>query len=173
MDKVNKKSRVILIIVFCLLVVCGFIIVNLREEKTEKNIKVNDDKYILLDDYSRFFTVNSCVYKYVQYLQSRDIDSLLLVLDKDYVKDKQINRNNIFNFLPDLSNGMYTFTSKKIYFEKINDNYISYYVYGFVAQELMDEVGAKTEYYFKVNLDLNNETFSISPYDGKIFKEEL
>ena len=45
--------------------------------------------------------------------------------------------SNIYNYLPNL-NGNYSFVSKKIYYEKKDDNYFKYYVYGYIEQDLID-----------------------------------
>jgi len=173
MEENNNKNTLILGGVLVILVIFGFLLYNFRSKPnvTETNKKA-DDRYILLDDYSRFFTVNSCVYKYIQYLQEEDFDNLLKVLDEKYINKNGINKSNIYNFLPNLSDSYYNFVSKKIYYKKISNSYISYYVYGYIIEDVMDSYGEKTYYEYVVNLDTKNETFNISSYDGDLFREE-
>ena len=38
-------------------------------------------------------------------------------------------------------------------------------------EETIDGLGSKKDYYVIVNLDLENQLFSITPYDGSLFKE--
>ena len=174
METIKKDNKVILLIIFVLLVFAGLALYNYRNSNNsnEEVIKENEE-YKLLNDYSRFFTVNSCVYKYIQYLQKEDFDSLFKVLDNDFVNNANISSNNIYNYLPNISDGIYNFVSKKIYYTKVNDSYITYYVYGYMVEELMDSVGVKEYYTYKVNLDTSNQTFSIAPYNGDLFEEEL
>ena len=170
MERINR-NRIILLIIFILLVFLSFYIYDYFNKKEVDNKNETEQQYILLDDYSRFFTVNSCVYKYINYLQSKDSDSLLKVLDKNFIKVNNINENNIYDYLEKLE-GNYSFVSKKIYYEKIDDKYVKYYVYGHLVEDLMDEIGEKLDRYYVVTFDLENYLFSIIPYNGDIFKEE-
>jgi len=173
MENVKNDKKIILIIILVLLLFAGMVLYNyINKEESNDLVNYENTSYQLLNDYSRFFTVNSCVYKYVQYLQKEDFESLFQVLDKKYVEDNGINQNNIYRFLPNLSNGIYSYVSKKIYYEEIGKNYITYYVNGYVIQDTMDSSSEKQYYSFIVNLDTKNEIFSIAPYTGNIFKEE-
>lgn len=164
-----KKSRLILFIVFLSLCLLSLYIYNSIYSNDVKS-EENSSKYVLLSDYSRFFTVNSCIYKYVVYVENKDVKSLLSVLDEDYKNDKGINESNIFDFVDQL-NGNYSFKSKKIYYEKIGDNKFKYYVNGFLYKESIDGLENEEERNYIVNMDNENQLFSIAPYDGKIFKE--
>lgn len=170
MEKVNK-NRIILFIIFILLIFLSFYIYDYFNKEEVEEKKEDSVKYVLLNDYSRFFTVNSCVYKYISYLQNKDTNSLLEILDKDFKTKNSINSNNIYNYLENLE-GNYSFTSKKIYYEKINKKYIKYYVYGHLSKDLMDEIGEKEDRYYIVTFDIENYLFSIIPYDGTIFMED-
>lgn len=173
MEKVENNNKVILLVVFIMLLFAAVAIYNYRTDNKEEDIVDNSKEYVLLNDYSRFFTINSCVYKYIQYLQKEDFDSLFEVLDEDYVNNNGVNKNNVYSFLPNISDGTYSYVSKKIYYNRVSDNYITYYVYGYIVKEMLDSVGEKQYYSYEVNLDTNNQIFSISPYNGDLFKEEL
>ena len=162
----KKDNYIILIIIILILIsTLGLLYLN-------KNNKVNNKtpNYVLLNDYSRFFTINSCLYKYISYVSNGDSDSILKILDNDYVKDNNINSNNIYNFITKLD-GNYSFKAMKIVYDKDDKDYVTYYVYGYLMEEIIDELPKKEEKYYKVVLDLNNQTFSVTPYDGEIFKE--
>lgn len=167
----KKKDNYVLMIIISLILIS---ILGLLYFKDKDNSNSTDEKtkYTLLNDYSRFFTIDSCIYKYISYLSSGDSASVLKILDSNYVKQNQINENNLYEFIDKLD-GNYTYKSKKIYFVEIDKNYISYYVDGYLMQDLIDEDSNKTEMYFIVNLDLKNNLFSITPYDGKIFEEGI
>ena len=166
----TKKKNYTLLIVFIVILLCVLGLLYLEHNKESKEKPVENKKYLLLQDYSRFFTIDSCIYKYFQYLSSKNTSNLLKVLDDEYKKTNNINNDNIYDYLPDLD-GEYTFSSKKIYYEKINDNYFTYYVYGYAQEELLDSIGNKDYYYFKVNYDQKNTIFSISPIDSNLFEE--
>lgn len=174
MEDINKNKNLILTLILVMLMFAGIALYNYRNQ-SEQKVETTGEKenYKLLKDYSRFFTVNSCVYKYVQYLQKEDFDSLFKVLDEDYVVRTSINKNNVYSFLPNISDGVYNYVSKKIYYEKINDNLIVYYVYGYIEKSVLDSVGFKEYHNYEVILDTKNETFSIAPYNGNLFDKEV
>lgn len=165
----KEKKDYTLLIIICVILLCIVVLLFLNREEKEVILN-NEPKYSLLKDYSRFFTVNSCVYKYITYLSSNKTDDLLKVLDEDFVEKNNINANNVYNYVNKL-NGNYTFKSKKIYFEVGNEKVVEYLVYGYLIEDAIDGNGNKKDYYLKVNLDLENQLFSVAPYNGEIFKE--
>ena len=58
-----------------------------------------------------------------------------------------------------------------MYYEKINNSYYIYYVYGYIEEEVIDGIGKKEDYYCQINFDENNGTFSIIPIDSTFFSE--
>lgn len=166
----EKKKDYTLLIIICVILLCIVVLLFLNNDSTNSNILNEEPKYKLVEDYSRFFTVNSCVYKYITYLNGNKTDELLKILDEEYIKNNNINSNNVYNFINKL-NGNYTFKSKKIYYEVNNEKVIKYFVYGYLIEETIDGLGSKKDYYVIVNLDLENQLFSITPYDGSLFKE--
>ena len=174
MEDIKKNKNVVLIVILVMLMFAGMAIYSYREgNDVTDEPTFEKESYALLRDYSRFFTVNSCVYKYVQYLQKEDFDSLFKVLDQDYISNKGVNKNNVYSFLPNLSDGVYNYVSKKIYYENINDNLIVYYVHGYIEKSIMDSIGTKEYHDYEVILDTKNETFSIAPYNGDLFEKEV
>ena len=136
------------------------------------NGSINHEKSVVTDP-SSFFTVNSCLYRTITYISSGDVDSLLKVVDSDYKKNKSLNKDNILSEFPTIPENS-NFVSKKMYYEKINSNITKYYVYGIVEDNLLYEDGSigtinNQELYFIVKLDANKNTFTVEPYDGKIF----
>lgn len=58
-----------------------------------------------------------------------------------------------------------------IYVEDISENITKYYVKGNLFQDDMDTQIKLKEYYIIINIDNENKLFDVTPYDGKIFKE--
>lgn len=166
----EKKKDYTLLIIICVLLLSIAVLLFLNSNKDENNILSEEPKYRLVDDYSRFFTINSCVYKYITYLSSNKTSDLVKILDQDYVLKNNIDNTNVYDYVNKL-NGNYSFKSKKIYYQVGNDKIIKYFVYGYLIEETIDELGNKQDYYLIVNLDVENQLFSIAPYDGKLFKE--
>jgi len=161
----KKDNYVLLIIVVVILLsILGIINFSGKDNTKAENDYKNNIQYKLLNDYSRFFTVNSCVYKYITYLSSNKTEDLLKLLNSEYISTNNINSSNIYNFINKL-NGNYSFKSMKIYYEEINKNYVRYYVYGYLIQESLDGIGEKEDYYVIVDMDLKNQLFNVTPYD--------
>ena len=171
MDK--KEINICLIIIPIIVVTISFIVFNSKNNNNVNNNSNNNEiNYQLVKDYNRFFTINSCVYKYINYLSTNSTNKILNVLDNEYKKQNNINDNNLYNFVQKL-NGNYSFTAKKIYLENNNNNIKKYYVYGYLTEETINGPGNKFDYYIIVNLDLENNLFSIIPDDGTLFKEGI
>lgn len=169
-DDVKKRDNyVFLIIVILILIsVLGLLFLN----RTDNNInKVEETKYYLLSDYSRFFTVNSCINKYVNSLNNKNYENILKLLDEDYKKQNSIDINNVSNFIDKLD-GNYSFVSKNIYYNKINNQIIIYYVKGYLVSDMLDTINnEKIDKYYIVKFDLKNNLFSIIPDSGSKYME--
>jgi len=168
---VKKKDNYIVLIIICIILL-SIVGIMYFDDNDLGNNNFKENEIILLDDYSRFFTINSCVYKYISFITSKSTDNILEVLDSDYIKNNNITKDNIYNHIGELK-GNYSFSAKKIYYQEQNKNFIKYYIYGYLIEDIMGTNGKKEDYYIIVNLDLENELFSVSPYDGKIFKEGI
>ncbi len=163
----NKKN-IILLIIFVLVIITGIVLYNYRNPVVETK---KEEKIILVKDYSRFFTISNAGNKYIQYLKNKDKDNLIILLNESYLTLNDINENNVLEKLTLLSSGNYSFEARKMYQENKNKNLIRYYIKGDLTKEVMDEYQRPTDYYLIIDLDIKNMTFSVTPYDGKLFKE--
>jgi len=170
MDKEYNKKRYILLVILCLLFIFSIFLFNLKNKDNNEEIIYDGNKVKLLSDYSRFFTVNSCVYKYITYLQSKNVDSIIKVLDEEYKNTKNINSSNVLENVENLS-GNFSFVSKKIYYENIDNYNIKYYVYGYLTEDTIDGYGEKLDRYYVVLFDTKKNIFTITPYNEFNFKE--
>ena len=145
------------IIIICLLLL--FLLLLMFLKNNNKEISVEKEKYYIESDYSKFFTVNSCIYRYIEYLSSKDTSAILEVLDYSYIVENNINENNLYNYVPNLE-GMYSFSSKQMYRIDL-DNYAEYYVFGYLIKDSISGNNTKEKQYYTVRLDKDNMTFSI------------
>lgn len=165
----KKDNYILLIIIICILVsVLGLLYLN----KTESN---NDDKeetkYYLLNDYSRFFTINSCINKYVTSLQNNKYDNVLKLLDKNYVEENNISSDNVSNYVDNLD-GNYNYITKNVFYTELSEKVINYYVKGYLVSDELDNISNDKIYkYYIVKFDLTNNLFSITPIDGNKYME--
>ena len=162
----SKLTAIILVIITIVVV-----IVSLIFDNKEKNDIVSDIN--IVSNYSNFYTVNSCLYRTISYISSTDSESLFMVLDDNYKKDNNITQENVLTLFNNVEEN-YTFVSKKMYYQTINDNITKYYVYGQAQlnQIYDDNITNKvphTDMYFIVYMDNSNKTFSIEPYTSELF----
>lgn len=172
MREINYK-RIILYVVFVLLFILFIVIYNLKYKVEEKEVsKAPEVKVKILNDYNRFFTIDSCIFKYINYNQNKDIDNLLKILNKDYINTNSISSDNIFNYIENLE-GMNSFKTKKVYYMNLKEDLIEYYVYGVIKKEEMDSIGEKKDRYFTLTFNISNQTFDIRPSDKMEFEEVI
>ena len=164
----KKRDNNIFLIIICILLLFIIVLLFLNDKDEDYMKKEEKLKYSLVSDYSVFFTINSCVYKYVKFISNKHTDDLLQILDSKYIEKNNINNKNLYNYVNQLD-GIYTFKTKKIYYEEKNKN--QYYVYGYLIKESIDGITDKQDYYLIINLNTRKQLFSIVPYDGELFKE--
>lgn len=172
MDKKYKLNKIIPIIVLVIFVIISFILIEFRKEKDSEIKEITKNEYKLLNDYSRFFTINSCIIRYITYLKNNDVDSILKVLNSNYVNSNNINEDNLFSFVDNID-GNYSFISNKIYYKNIKDYYVKYYVSGNLLEDTINGEFIKESKYYVVTMDTKKQVFDIAPYDGEIFKGEV
>lgn len=164
-----KKNNIILVIILVLLFAVALTLVYLEKRDGKDALVTENKKVSVLKNYNEFYTVNSCVYRYLTYVQSRNSDSLLKVLDDSFVKNNNINSTNVLNFINVYEENI-NFNSRKMFYEKVNSHITKYYVYGYVEKDIIDDDPLRYEAYYIVNLDSKNKVFSIMPYSGELFK---
>ena len=161
MKNVDKKY----LIVFAALVVVIALIFHFRPQKK------NYEKLSIVKDNSKFFTVSSCVSKYLNYVKAKDTASLIVLLDNKYVKDNDIYEDNVLNYV-ELVDDNQSFTARKMYSEQVGKSTYKYYVYGDISETFIDEEPKYIkDLYLIVYLNENGMTYSVEPYDGEMFNK--
>ena len=164
----SKYIAIGLVIVTLIVVVVTNIMKDNNEEKVEK-------EPLIVNNYSDFYTVNSCLYRAITYISTDDRESLLLLVSDDYKNQNKITKENVLDSFHDVEANS-TFVSQKMYYENLNNDITKYYIKGYIKKnELFDDrelvkLDTETEY-FIVYLDSSNGIFAIEPYNGEIFEE--
>lgn len=183
--KEKKKVIAIVLIILCLLLISIFLVYSLNNNKKEEDKKfpeenthissyyLNTSKNNVVTNRDDFFTAQSCVQKYILYITQKDKESIYKLLDKSYIDQFKVTKDNVLEHVENLS-GEITFKAKKMYFDKVNENFYKYYVIGEILEEKMDEnPKSMGEFKVTVNMDLENMLFSIVPYGyGGTFHEK-
>lgn len=165
--ELNKKN-IVLLTIFVLVIIIGL---TLHDYRNPTSVNKNNEKISLVTDYSRFFTISNASSKYINYLKNQDQENLMLLLSDSYISVNNINKNNVLSKLTLLDNGEYSFEARMMYQENISKNIIRYYLKGYLTKIIMDEYQRPTDYYLIIDLDLDNLTFAVTPYDKKSFEE--
>ena len=164
-----KKGYITLLVIVTICVLIFGIISNINKNNDEEKNEIS-----VVTNYSEFYTVDNCINRFVTALSSKDTDSLLKQLTSSYKKENNIDENSVITVLGNIE--ATSFNTEAMYYETENDNVNKYYVKGTLIKEALDanmninKQELKT-YYLIVYLDNKKDTFSVEPYDGKIFIE--
>jgi hypothetical protein len=168
MKKIEIKDYILIGLLIMLLIIL-FIVV----EKSNKTSINNQDtiNYSEVSNASTFLTIELCANRYIDSLGTSSVSDLMKLLDEQYKEDNFITEDNVLDRLDQIS-GNYNFNAKKILQESLDNNYIRYYVYGLLRQDIINEYDYGTDYYLIITVNQDDYLYSVLPYDGAIFKEE-
>jgi len=161
----NKKTILLGVFFIAVLFLLILFLIN-----TENNKSVSNN-IVLVNDPSEFYTVSSCLTKYVTYVSSKDNEKIYIMLDSNYIDKNNITVDNVFDFIS-LYDGEYTQSSIRMYSQQINSYTTKYYVKYVINQSIMDVATEDIIQYAIVVLNERELSFSIEPYDGEMFINE-
>lgn len=182
----NKKNilicMIIVILIIILLISC--ILINLNNNNTQTPIDISEGNNKLeekkVTDNSKFYTVADCISQYLseinknnpkyygtaedgsykKIVKEQDIkQNIYNLLSEDYIKNNNITVNNVYSYVYDIT--------KQVIFVPIEMKYVSldtiekYVAHGFILNE---ENKLIKEIYIGVNLQLNDNVFSVEQY---------
>lgn len=181
----KKKSFLIIIIIFLIISVAiilnNIFKINNKEITEINNIIMEDNKEEIVDaknletvkSATAYFTVQSCVNKYINYLSNKDKENIIILLDSDYLEKNNINEENVLEKIEEIPENT-LFEAEKMYVEIISDDVNKYYVSGILKEDNFEQSEViKNEFYIIINMDLKNMIFSVEPLkNGGIFNEK-
>ncbi len=161
----DKRTVSILLVVALVVLVLALIIV--ERKKYQNNLDLTNKAHAV-DNYSTFFTVDDCANRFVEYLSSGNKDNLLLILNKEYVEQNNINSSNVLDKIDTkkIYGKLISFKSKEILSKKVSDNVTKYYVSGKLYQDAIDELTEYSDYYLEINVDSETLIFDVIPLSG-------
>ena len=167
-DKAERNKKILAIVIVIAVLFLGIYKIFFEKNIIEEE-KIDTKTISVLKENSRFFTVSSCVSKYISFLSDKDTESLLVLISNEYKEKNSINSSNLYNFLGTMDFNS-TFTAKKMFQQRLSSSIYKYYVSGYIEKDVMNTVSPKQSYYLIVILDESNMTFAVEPYDGSMFK---
>lgn len=154
------------IIILVLVSIVAISTVHEKEVKEDEGITLLNSKKVI--DRSRYYTVKNAITKYYSYVNMKDFDSVLKILDSKYIEDNKISVDNLKDYITD-SNINLSYDSKIMCLKDSNKG-----VYTFVVDG--DEISANTGKFvekkqYEIIMDGNNSTFSLKPIDKSQYDE--
>lgn len=171
----NEEGNTIKVLIFVLIIFgilsafYNFVVKEQNGDDNDSNIVDTNDNVSIVVNHNKFYTVSSCVSKYINYLIARDTDNLLILLSEEYQKTNNINSNNVYDYTGTISSNK-SFSANKMFSQKINQNTYKYYVYGTLREETLNYTSEKEDFYLIVILNDKDMTFAVEPYNGDIFR---
>ena len=163
-DKTNLIA-LILVIVTAIVLIVTYITKN-------KNNDTDEEKVSIVTNYSDFYTVDSCLNRFIIFLSSNNKSDVFSILNEEYKEKNDITEDNVLDLFESIKEGS-SFVSKKMYYTSIDKNVYKYYVYGSIEySELYIDNSSNTnstDTYFIVYIDKNKHLYSVEPYYGNIF----
>ncbi len=168
----ERKNKIISISLIIALILLLCILLLIERKNYQNNLK-QSNRGSIVKDASVFYTVDRCANKYINLIADGNSKDLMTVMNKDYIKDYNLNTNNIISKIDvrNFQDASVSFKTKKMYQEIVSENLTKYYLYGEVYRDGIDDIQKICDYYLIVSINADTLVFDITPYDGKIFKE--
>ncbi len=157
-DDQRKVLRIWFVVGVIVILLLLFFSYSVYKEKKENEVNYSN-VYTKVKDYNRYYTVTSLVEKFYSYINSKDYNNVLIILNSDYKNTNNINLSNIDNYLPkhEVNIG---FQPGLICTKQISKDLTSYYVKGnTVSSNTGDKI---SDSYYNIILDSISFTYSIS-----------
>lgn len=191
----NKLLLVIIFIISIIIILISTLIVLQKngddkqeviyeEEESSMEELVSKQKISRVKNNNLFYTLESCLQKYITYLylnyeeqldelnmptiaaiygistEEQKIKALINLLDKDYINENNINENNLFKYLPE---SLYEAEVKAIKINKLIDD--NAYVEAYTAEVEINNKEKKYNQFFQIKIDNKYNTFCVMPID--------
>lgn len=181
----NLKKIIIIVGIIILIITIIIFVILFNRKKMDKGIlddtfDSEEERFLITETTQRvsiksdYYMVQNCIdvfYKYYQRLcnninmgeteYTKELDTIIFqLLDKDYVKDFNVNSANLIEKL-----GKYEdliIDIDRIYVQQVSDNTSIYFIYGNLINKKSSEI---QDLAVAVKTDLVNRTFSILPFE--------
>lgn len=172
----NKTEKIELFIVIILVIVFVFSFIYMKTTENKSEEQRIDTRVTALEDINRFFTIDSAVSKYFSYVVLKDSESLLKILDEDYIKRNNITSSNIYDFVGNYDNTIRSELEEAYQVSSYNNVY-KYYVKVVLKEETLYDSALQGYVYYIVTINENELTYAVEPisdivYLGKIGESE-
>ena len=165
-----EKIELSIVVIFIIIFVGSFIYMKFTENKTED--QQIDTTVIALVDVNRFFTIDSAISKYFSYVTSKNSESILKILDEDYVSRNNITNDNIYNFVGNYDTNISSSLEEAYQISSYNNIY-KYYVKVVLRLETLYDSTLQEYVYYIVTINENELTFAMEPISEIIYSNKI
>lgn len=166
----TTKLEVTIIIILVFIFIISFIYMKIKEDKVEEE-KINTEVSILADN-NRFFTIDSAISKYFSYVTSKDSESILKILDENYIEKNNITASNVYNFIGNYNSNIKT-SLEEAYQVSSYKNIYKYCVKIKLKQETLYDSTLQGNIYYIVTINENELIFALEPISEIIYREKI
>jgi len=180
-----KNLRKILILLITLLIILVVFIV-IKKHKKNYTENYNENQNMLgsyeteqitikkVDNPRMYFTVKSCVEKYIDYLSDKNFSIIYKLLDHEYIQKHSITEANVKDYVEEVYE-MSSLEIDEMYVEKIDDNNEIYYINA-ILREIIDgeeiQYGENKNCALTIKINHSTMTFTVIPFGhGGVFDE--
>ncbi|MBQ7104820.1 MAG: hypothetical protein IJN90_03085 [Bacilli bacterium] len=157
---IEKKILIVMAIVFVGLIIFGLT----REYKHDEETLVKEYEVFAIKDENRYLSITSAITTYINNVRAKNVDNLMVILDKKYVEENKINLSNVLDILEKYDTN-YIVNIREIYQVMEFDDITIYYLKGRIMREIFESY--EQEYirdnYYKITINENTLAFAIAP----------
>lgn len=167
LSSAEKKTLLVwfIVAVIFLLILIVFKIIN-PEFTLRKKTDYSKNKYSLVTDYNRYYTVSTAINKYYAFINAHEYESVYHILDEEYIKENNIDSTTVINYISDTDKSL-SYRSQLMCSKDIADGITSYIVKG--EEGSMNSLESDKTLYYQIILDGNSFHYSVRPIEEGYF----
>lgn len=168
----NKTTKIEVVIIILLIAIFSISFIYAKTTERRAEDETIDTTVTALSDVNRFFTIDSAISKYFSYVTSKNSESILKILDEDYIERNNITSSNIYNFVGNYEANIKTSLEEAYQFSSYNNIY-KYYVKVALKLETLYDSTLQGYLYYIVTINENELTFAIEPISEDIYLNRI
>lgn len=153
----KRKQEIVLTLILVIIILITFFIF---KPKNKENIDKKENKIVNVSSYNEFFTISGSIDKFMSFYTMKDKENLLILFDKKYKEENNIDEDNVISHLNVLDSANNYETTEITKLETTNETI--YYLNGNLTKLGLDSEEFIKEYKIELIKDNRNNTFSIS-----------
>lgn len=136
----------------------GLVIIAIIDKVNPALIDISGEySYKIVKDETRYYTVSNAISKYASYINAKDKESILTILDDDYKKNNNINDDNVLDIVGNFDKNISIMPSYMCS-RKRNDKITQYIFNASINDTKGEQITTKN---YSVYLDSENMIFSV------------